>query len=111
MVKLNIVTRTDKDFQRETKHDIHKVHRSLDPINHPHSRAREYQRAVTASKINKIFAKPFLFSLDAHSDAISCFGKAYEKLEYTVSGGFDGEIVAWDLPGRRAMSVVQAYEG
>lgn len=110
MVRLNVITRTEKDFQRETKHDIHKVHRSLDPINHPHSRAREYQRAVVASKIQKIFAKPFLFSLDAHSDGISCFGKAYEKLEHIVSGGYDGEIVLWDLQGRRALSVVQAYE-
>ena len=111
MVKLNVVTRTEKDFQRETKHDIHRVHRSLDPINHPHSRAREYQRAVVASKIQKIFAKPFLFSLDAHSDGISCFGKAYERLENIASGGFDGEIIHWDLSNRKPLAIVQAYEG
>jgi DDB1- and CUL4-associated factor 13 len=38
---------------------------------HPFSRAREYQRALNATKLNKIFAKPFLGTLEGHSDGIS----------------------------------------
>ncbi len=30
---------------------------------HPFSRAREYQRAYNATKLNKIFAKPFIGTL------------------------------------------------
>jgi hypothetical protein len=30
---------------------------------HPFSRAREFQRAYNATKLNKIFAKPFLGTL------------------------------------------------
>ena len=30
---------------------------------HPFSRAREFQRAFNATKLNKIFAKPFIGSL------------------------------------------------
>jgi hypothetical protein len=38
---------------------------------HSFSRAREYQRAFNAVKLNKLFAKPLLGTLEGHSDGIS----------------------------------------
>lgn len=111
MVKLNVNTRTQKDYARETKYDIHKVNRSLNPINHPHSLAREYQRAMVSSKIQKIFAKPFLYSLNDHTDGISCFSKSWENLNYLSSGSFDGDVIVWDLIARRPFFVSSLFEG
>ena len=33
--------------------------------------AREYKRALNAVKLEKVFAKPFLASLDGHRDGVS----------------------------------------
>lgn len=31
MVKIKTISRSDKDFTRETKHDINKIHKNTDP--------------------------------------------------------------------------------
>jgi len=71
MVRISTICRSEGDFTRESKNDIMKVHRNPNPNLHPLSKPREFQRAVTASKIQKIFSKPFLGTLLGHSDAIS----------------------------------------
>lgn len=110
MVKLSVITRTEKDSQRETKDDIHKVHRTLNRSDHPLSQVREYQRAVIASKITKIFAKPFLYSMNNHSDGISCFSKAYNNLDRIASGSFDGNVIVWDLISRKPYCELNCFE-
>ena len=57
---------------------------------HPFSRAREFQRAFNATKLNKIFAKPFSSSLQGHSDGISVLAKCPLALNKMISGSHDG---------------------
>jgi WD repeat and SOF domain-containing protein 1 len=57
---------------------------------HPFSRAREFQRAYTATKIDRIFAKPFLHNFQGHSDGISALGKSTLLLNKFISGSHDG---------------------
>ena len=47
------------------------VPRNYSPSAHPMEEAREYKRALNAVKLEKVFAKPFLASLDGHRDGVS----------------------------------------
>lgn len=48
---------------------------------------------MNAVKLEKVFAKPFLGSLDGHRDSIYCLGKHPERLSYLYSGAYDGEVI------------------
>lgn len=56
MVKINTICRSSTDYERETKYDINKVHRNINPNMHQFQKAREYQRALVSTKMDKIFA-------------------------------------------------------
>ena len=71
-MKIKTISRTEEDYTRKSKHDITKVHRNRDPLLHPFERAREYTKAVVATKLDKIFAKPFIGALDGHTDGVYC---------------------------------------
>ncbi|GAA5952370.1 hypothetical protein JCM3765_001953 [Sporobolomyces pararoseus] len=74
------------------------VSRNLDPTLHPFARSREYKRAVTASKLDRMFSKPFISSLEGHQDGIYSMGKdEFGSLSRIVSGSGDGELRVWDL--------------
>ena len=45
------------------------------PELHPFEAEREYQRAMNAVKLERVFAKPFLGSLDGHRDGLTCLAK------------------------------------
>lgn len=57
---------------------------------HHFSRAREFQRAFNATKLHKIFAKPFLGTLEGHTDGISVISKCPLALNKLISGAHDG---------------------
>ena len=101
MVRINTICRTNKDFERETKFDLNKVERSLNPNLHPFQKAREYQRAVISAKMDKMFAKPFIAAMPNHSDAISCFAKSTKNIQNFISGAWDGEVKLWDLSQKK----------
>ena len=46
-----MLKRNPADHLRETKLDIHKVHRNFSAELHPFEAAREYQRAANAAKL------------------------------------------------------------
>jgi WD40 repeat protein len=70
---------------------------------HPFSRAREFQRAHNATKLQKLFAKPLLAALQGHSDGISVLSKCPRMLSRMISGAYDGEIRVWDLSQRSTL--------
>ena len=59
-MKVKTISRTEEDYCRKSTLDITKVHRNRDPALHPFERAREYTKAIVATKLEKIFAKPFI---------------------------------------------------
>ncbi|MBW0555229.1 hypothetical protein O181_094944 [Austropuccinia psidii MF-1] len=88
------------------------IHKNLDPNLHPHSRAREYTRAVTAAKLNRMFAKPFIGQLNGHRDGIYVMAKDPLKLTQIASGSADGEVRVWDLVNRSStISLKDAHKG
>lgn len=54
MVKFTTICRSAQ--QRETNADILRVYRNPDAKAHPLTQAREYQRALVATKVEKIYA-------------------------------------------------------
>lgn len=97
MPKIKAICRDKNNFQRQNIHEIEKVFRNTNPSLHPQFKAREYVRALNSAKLDKIFAKPFIASLDKHTDGIKSMSKNKKTLNEVVSGGFDGQIILWDM--------------
>ncbi|XP_073993318.1 DDB1- and CUL4-associated factor 13 [Rhodnius prolixus] len=110
-MRVKVLSRNPDDYLRETKRDIYKVPRNFDPALHPFEAPREYIRTLNAVKLDKVFAKPFLGSLDGHVEGISVLCKHPKSLSITGSGSFDGEIRLWNLAQRKCIRQVQAHDG
>jgi len=106
MLKRNV-----SEYVRETKHDIHKINRNYSSVEHPFETEREYKRALNAVKLERVFAKPLLGSLDGHKDGITVLAKHPAKLSEVVSAAADGEIRIWDLATRTCSRSWQGHEG
>eukprot|EP00557_Chaetoceros_sp_GSL56_P005328 CAMPEP_0176488148 /NCGR_PEP_ID=MMETSP0200_2-20121128/6549_1 /TAXON_ID=947934 /ORGANISM="Chaetoceros sp., Strain GSL56" /LENGTH=463 /DNA_ID=CAMNT_0017885101 /DNA_START=19 /DNA_END=1407 /DNA_ORIENTATION=- len=97
-MKIKALSRSNASTTRETSGDLRIHHRNLDPTHHPLQRAREYTRAVTSAKIDRMFAKPFIASLgEGHRDGVTASCVSKNALVPFVSGSADGEIRIWDL--------------
>ncbi|PGH10903.1 hypothetical protein AJ80_07346 [Polytolypa hystricis UAMH7299] len=85
--------------------------RNLDPAQHPFERAREYTRALNATKIERMFAAPFIAQLGTgHIDGVYTLAKDPESLERFASGSGDGVVKVWDLTTREEIWHTQAHE-
>jgi WD repeat and SOF domain-containing protein 1 len=67
---------------------------------HPFAKARERTRALNAAKLDKIFAKPFVDSLEGHIDAVEVLTKPLESLTTVASGSWDGGAYALSFGSR-----------
>ena len=68
------------------------VPRNYDPELHPFAAPREYTRAMNAVKLGRMFAKPFVGSLDGHGDSVTCLSKHPSRLSQLYTGAADGEV-------------------
>ncbi|CAH3160260.1 unnamed protein product [Porites evermanni] len=110
-MKVKVLSRNPADYIRENKSDIHKLHRNLDPSLHPFEGPREYTRALNAVKLERVFAKPFVSSLDGHTDGVNCIARHPRSLSVLLSGSCDGEIRLWSLPSRECLRTLTAHSG
>lgn len=108
---MKVLSRNPADYIRECKSDIHKIPRNLDPSLHPFESAREYTRALNAAKLERVFAKPFVGSLDGHTDGVNCMAKFRKSLSLLLSGSCDGEVKLWNLPRRECIKSFAAHSG
>ncbi|KAH9907879.1 WD40 repeat-like protein [Xylariomycetidae sp. FL2044] len=91
--------------------DAPKAPRNLDPAIHPFERAREYQRALTASKLERMFAQPFVAQLGrGHVDGVYSLAKDPNSLDRFASGSGDGVIKCWSLTSRDEVWKTTAHE-
>lgn len=104
-MKVKVISRAQSTVSRATNRDIRPEHRNLDPLAHPQSRAREYVRAVTAAKLDRMFAKPFVGELrGGHVDAVSALAVCRTSLCPAVTGCVDGSVRIWDLQRRNMVA-------
>ncbi|KAJ7040840.1 WD40 repeat-like protein [Mycena alexandri] len=86
--------------------------RNLDPLMHPFARARERTRALNAAKMDRMFAKPFIASLEGHVDAVEVLAKQPGSLTTVASGSWDGGVIVHHLARRsRLLHAPQAHKG
>ena len=86
--------------------------RNLNPELHPFEKAREYTRALTATKMERMFAKPFVGQLGrGHVDGVYCLAKDLRALDRVASGSGDGEVKLWNLADRSEQLSVRAHDG
>ena len=108
MVKFKAICRDENDYQRRTTTEIEKVFRNPKQSLHPFQKNREYVRALNAVKLERVFAKPFLFSLNDHTDGVKCLAKNTRNLSEIVSGSFDGQVILWNLSERKPKYIINS---
>lgn len=100
-MKVKALSRSQASTERECVGDLRKQFRNLDPVHHPMQRAREYQRAVTGAKLDRMFAKPLIGNLgNGHMDGITSSATSRRALVPFISGSADGTVKLWDLSTR-----------
>ncbi|CAE6508267.1 unnamed protein product [Rhizoctonia solani] len=100
-MKISVLRHDPKAHLPQRKGDATPITRNLDPLAHPFARARERTRALNAAKIERMFAKPFVASLEGHIDSVYTLATKAGDLETITSGSGDGEIIVHDLSTRR----------
>jgi len=109
-MKVKVINRSEDACTRERAQDVQKVHRNLDPALHPFEKAIEYTRALTAAKMERMFARPFIASF-AHSDGITCLARNPRRLNSLLAGSADGEVRLWDVGARRCLRRCMGHTG
>lgn len=87
------------------------MQRNYDPGLHPLETPREYVRALNATKLERVFAKPFIGCLDGHSDGVSCMATHPKQISLIGSGAVDGEVKLWNLATQKCVKSFLAHEG
>lgn len=110
-MKIKVLSRDPEEHTRSRKNDIYKIQRNYDPALHPFQKAREYTRALNATKLDKIFAKPFIGNLHGHIDGVYSMAKNVKDINSVASGSADGELILWELSERKIVKRWRAHEG
>ena len=110
-MKIKVLCRNPRDYTRQRSSDIHKLPRNLDPSQHPLEGPREYVRALNATKLDRVFAKPFVGSLAGHTDGVYTLCRHPKQLSVVLSGSCDGEVRIWSLARRECLTAVPAHSG
>ena len=110
-MKIKALSRSVSDYTRERVSGIHLLQSNPDPSIHPFERSREYVRALNATKLEKLFAKPLIGAMDDHSDGVWCMARSPRSLTLFASGSADGEVRIWDLARQQAVWTTYAHQG
>ncbi|KXS94834.1 hypothetical protein AC578_3669 [Pseudocercospora eumusae] len=109
-MKIKALTRSTSSVQTPGS-DVARQPRNLDPALHPFAQQREYTRALNATKMERMFAQPFVAQLGrGHVDGVYTMTKDPKSLERFASGSGDGVVKVWDLPTRDEIWQTQAHE-
>ncbi|RDA88474.1 hypothetical protein CP532_6653 [Ophiocordyceps camponoti-leonardi (nom. inval.)] len=83
--------------------DAIRLPRNLDSALHPFERAREYQRALNAVKLERMHAAPLIGQLGrGHVDGVYALAKDPSATDRLATASGDGVVKVWDLTDRDA---------
>ncbi|KAI4092038.1 MAG: hypothetical protein LQ344_003693 [Seirophora lacunosa] len=109
-MKVKALTRSTASHQAPGS-SVSRQPRNLDPALHPFERAREYTRALNATKLERMFAAPFIAQLGkGHVDGVYTMAKDPQSLERFASGSGDGVVKVWDLSSREEIWNTSAHD-
>nr|XP_019051134.1 WD repeat and SOF domain-containing protein 1 [Kwoniella bestiolae CBS 10118]OCF30064.1 WD repeat and SOF domain-containing protein 1 [Kwoniella bestiolae CBS 10118] len=107
-----MISRSLDDHLPSSSTAPHPLQRNLAPHLHPFQKPREYTRAMTAVKMDRMFAKPFVDALGGHQDGVYCLGKDSRRVGVVAGGGGDGEVIVHSLTLRRPLlKIPNAHKG
>ncbi|RSH85221.1 rRNA-processing protein sof1 [Saitozyma podzolica] len=111
-MKIKMISRSLDDHLPSSSTDPHPIQRNLAPHLHPFAKPREYTRALTAAKMDRMFAKPFVGALGGHQDGVYVLGKDPRRVAVVAGGGGDGEVIVHSLALRRPLlKIPNAHRG
>ena len=109
--KVQVIARRAAEYGRENRSEGLKIQKNTAPELHPMAQQIEYVRAVKAAKMKKMFSKPFIGSLEKHSDTVYAICRNHKDIRTIVSGGADGNVCVWDLSKRECLRAVRTHAG
>ncbi|KAI5967327.1 sof1 [Candida margitis] len=111
-MKLKTISRSSDTYVPVRNTQESSLPRNLNPALHPFERAREYSRALQATKLERMFAQPFIGQLgDGHRDGVYVLAKNYHSTNQFASGSGDGVIKYWNLTSRQETASFRAHYG
>lgn len=111
-MKIKTLKRNPDDYVPVRNTQESQLPRNLDPDLHPFERAREYTKALNATKLERMFAKPFVGQLGVgHRDGVYTLAKNYHDLNKLASGSGDGVVKYWDMSSSKELCSYRAHYG
>ena len=110
--KISMISRSLDDHLPSSSSAPHPIQRNLAPHLHPFAKPREYTRALTAVKMDRMFAKPYVDSLGGHQDGVYCLARDPRRVQVKAGGGGDGEVIVHSISLRRPLlKIPDAHKG
>lgn len=111
-MKIKTISRSSDTYVPVRNSQESPMPRNLDPSLHPFERAREYTKALTATKMERMFAQPFIGQLGrGHRDGVYSIAKNFKSVNRIATGSGDGLIKYWDLNSREEIYSFKAHYG
>ncbi|SBS80216.1 protein SOF1, putative [Plasmodium ovale] len=110
-MEVKILHRNPEEYKNIKGVSNFKHTRSFDKKIHLFQREIEYKRALNATKIDKIFAKPLVKCLDGHDDSVRCICVSTTDLTDLYSGSCNGFINIWNILDKKLMKKIKAHDG
>ena len=111
-MKIKTIKRSTDDYVPVKSTQESQMPRNLNPELHPFERAREYTKALNATKLERMFAKPFVGQLGyGHRDGVYAIAKNYGSLNKLATGSADGVIKYWNMSTREEFVSFKAHYG
>ncbi|CUM49445.1 unnamed protein product [Debaryomyces tyrocola] len=111
-MKIKTISRSSDTYVPVRNTQESSLPRNLNPALHPFERAREYTKALTATKMERMFAQPFVGQLgDGHRDGIYSIARNFSTTNQIATGSGDGVIKYWDMTLRDEVISFKAHYG
>lgn len=109
-MKIKALSRPLSSYQTPGS-NVSRQPRNLDPALHPFERAREYTRALNATKLDRMFASPFICQLGkGHVDGVYSIAGDPSSLSHIASGSGDGIVKVWNLETKEEIFSTKAHD-
>lgn len=100
-MKFKVLSRSDAEWsgRSDGTPNVARSSKNANPSLHPPQRPLDLQRAITAAKISRTLARPFLFACSpSHIDGVYAMARSRSDLALFASAAADGEVRLWHLP-------------
>ncbi|CAN8068371.1 unnamed protein product [Agarophyton chilense] len=103
-MRLRVLSRSDAEWSGRNDGTINRARHSTNVASQLHApqHALDVQRSITAAKLSRILARPFLFCCaPSHVDGVYCMARSRADVALLASASADGELRLWHLPSHK----------